>query len=51
VVGFVLDRLMSLVEMNVNHLLNLPALVRRGIGKLFARTMVAGPEVAPHAAA
>jgi len=51
VVGFVLDRLMSLVEMNVNHLLNLPALVRRGIAKLFARTMVPGTEVAPHAAA
>jgi nitrate/nitrite transport system permease protein len=38
VVGFVLDRLMSVVEANVNHILNLPALVRRGMSKLFART-------------
>ena len=38
VVGFVLDRLMSVVEANVNHILNLPALVRRGVSKLFART-------------
>jgi nitrate/nitrite transport system permease protein len=38
VVGFVLDRLMSVVETNVNHILNLPALLRRGVSKLFART-------------
>jgi len=38
VVGFVLDRLMSVVEANVNHILNLPALVRRGVARLFART-------------
>jgi nitrate/nitrite transport system permease protein len=37
VVGFVLDRLMSVVEANVNHLLNLPALIRRGLSKLFSR--------------
>jgi nitrate/nitrite transport system permease protein len=51
VVGFVLDRLMSLVEVNVNHLLNLPALVRRGISKVFVRTITSTPEVVPHAAA
>src|SRR3954452_5553259 len=37
VVGFVLDRLMSVVEANVNHLLNLPALIRRGLGRLVSR--------------
>ena len=37
VVGFVLDRLMSLVELNVNHILNFPALVRRGISSLVSR--------------
>jgi len=37
VVGFVLDRLMSVVEANVNHLLNLPALIRRGIGRIVSR--------------
>jgi ABC-type nitrate/sulfonate/bicarbonate transport system permease component len=37
VVGFVLDRLMSVVEANVNHLLNLPALIRRGMAKLTTR--------------
>jgi nitrate/nitrite transport system permease protein len=37
VVGFVLDRLMSVVEANVNHLLNLPALIRRGLSKIFSR--------------
>jgi nitrate/nitrite transport system permease protein len=53
VVGFVLDRLMSMVEANVNHLLNLPALVRRGADWLFARRtrVPAVTEVAAHAAA
>jgi nitrate/nitrite transport system permease protein len=37
IVGFVLDRLMSVVEANVNHLLNLPALIRRGLSKIFSR--------------
>jgi len=37
VVGFVLDRLMTVVEANVNHLLNLPALIRRGIGRIVSR--------------
>ena len=37
VVGFVLDRLMSVVEANVNHLLNLPALIRRGLGRIVSR--------------
>lgn len=37
VVGFVLDRLMSVVEANVNHILNLPALIQRGLGATFAR--------------
>jgi nitrate/nitrite transport system permease protein len=38
VVGFVLDRLMSVVEANVNHILNLPALLRRGVSKVFSKT-------------
>ena len=51
-VGFVLDRLMSLVEANVNHLLNLPSLIRRGVARVFSRTpMPAITEIAPHAAA
>jgi len=36
-VGFVLDRLMSLVEANVNYLLNLPALVRRLASRVVSR--------------
>jgi nitrate/nitrite transport system permease protein len=46
VVGFVLDRLMSLVEANVNYLLNLPALIRRGIAKLTTRTELEAAHVA-----
>ncbi|MGC4032364.1 MAG: nitrate ABC transporter permease [Tepidisphaeraceae bacterium] len=49
VVGFILDRLMNVVEKNITHVLGFPALVRRLIAKRGAKTALQ-PEVA-HVAA
>jgi nitrate/nitrite transport system permease protein len=43
IVGFILDRLMSLVEANANHLVNLPTMIKTGVARLFVRPQ---PEVA-----
>jgi nitrate/nitrite transport system permease protein len=44
VVGFVLDRVMSLVEANVHHLLNVPGYVRRFISSMRpAPTLIGRP--------